>query len=63
MDVDTTMDKLTRIRTPRRFCKIDQINYENSTQQNIALHSVFTHMSELNLNDQDVFPQACIDLF
>jgi len=27
------------------------MNYENSTQQNIALHSVFTEMSELNLND------------
>jgi len=49
MCVDTTTDKLTRIRTPRRFCKIDQLNYENSTQQNKALHSVFTHISELNL--------------
>jgi len=26
-------DKLTTIRTPRRFCKIDQMNYENSPQQ------------------------------
>jgi len=51
MHVDTTTDKLTRIRTPRRFCKIGQMNYENSTQQNIALHSVFTQMSEVNLND------------
>ena len=25
--------QLTRIRTPRRFCKIDQMNYENSPQQ------------------------------
>ena len=31
--VDTTTDKLTTIRTSRRFCKIDQINYENSSQQ------------------------------
>jgi len=49
MYVGTTTDKLTRMRTPRRFCKIDQMNYENSTQQNIALHSEFTQMSELNL--------------
>jgi len=27
------------------------------------LHSVFTQMSEINLKDKDVFPQACIDLF
>ena len=26
-------DTLTTIRTPRRFCKIDQMNYENSPQQ------------------------------
>jgi len=51
MYVDTTTDKLIRIRTPRRFCKIDQMNYENSTQLNIDLHSAFTQMSELNLND------------
>jgi len=51
MYVDTSTDKLTRIKTPRRFCKIDQMNYENSIQQNIALHSIFTQMSELNLND------------
>jgi len=25
--------QLTRIRTPRKFCKIDQMNYENSPQQ------------------------------
>jgi len=31
--VDTTTDKLIRIRTPRMFCKIDQFNYENSAQQ------------------------------
>jgi len=42
-----TKDKLTRIITPRRFCKIYQMNYENSTQQNMALHSVFAQMSEL----------------
>jgi len=30
---------------------------------NIALHSAFTQMSELNLNDYDVFQQACIDEF
>jgi len=58
--VDTTADKFTTIRTPRRFCKIDMTNYENSPQH-IDLHSVFTQMSELNrLN---VFPQACIDVF
>jgi len=27
------------------------------------LHSVFTQISELNLKDKDVFPQACIDVF
>ena len=30
---------------------------------NIALHSVFTQMSELNLNEKDVLPQACKDVF
>jgi len=27
------------------------MNYENSPAANIALHSAFTQMSELNLND------------
>jgi len=31
--VDTTTDKLTKIRTPRRFCKTDQMNCENLPQQ------------------------------
>jgi len=30
---------------------------------NIALHLVLTKMSKLNLNDKDVFPQICIDVF
>ena len=29
----------------------------------IALHLVLTEKSELNLNDKDVFPQMCIDVF
>ena len=29
---------------------------------NIALHFVLTKKSELNLNDKDVFPQACKDV-
>jgi len=29
---DTTADKLTRLIIPRRFCKIDQMNYENTRQ-------------------------------
>jgi len=33
MYVDTTTDKLTIIRTSRRFCKIDQMHYENSPQK------------------------------
>jgi len=51
--------QLTRIRTPRRFCEIDQINYENAPQQ-IWL---CTQMSELSVNDWDVFPEACIKIF
>jgi len=30
---------------------------------NIVLHSVLTQKSEINLNDLDVFPQTCIDIF
>jgi len=30
---------------------------------NIALHVVLTKKSEPNLNDKDVFPQVCIDVF
>jgi len=30
--VETTTDKLTRLKTPRRFCKNDQMNYENLPQ-------------------------------
>jgi len=30
---------------------------------NIALHSVFTQMSELSLNNLRRIPQACIDIF
>jgi len=33
------------------------------TTANIGLNSVFTQLSELNLNDYDVFQQVCIDLF
>jgi len=29
----------------------------------MALHVVLTKKSELNLNDRDVFPQVCIDVF
>jgi len=29
---------------------------------NIALHLVLTKKSELNLNDKDVLPQACIEV-
>jgi len=29
----------------------------------MAFHSVFSQMSELNFNDQDVFPQACTYAF
>ena len=30
---------------------------------NRALHLVLTKKSELNLNDKDVFPQVCVDVF
>jgi len=30
---------------------------------NIALHLVLTKKSELNLNDKDVIPQVCINVF
>jgi len=30
---------------------------------NITLHLVLTKKSELNLNNKDVFPQVCIDVF
>jgi len=35
--------------------------YETSPQTTVALHSVLTQKSEINLND--VFPQTCIDAF
>jgi len=30
---------------------------------NITLHLMLTKKSELSLNDKDVFPQVCIDVF
>jgi len=32
-------------------------------KENIDLHSVLIKKSEANLNDKDVFPQVCIDVF
>jgi len=56
--VDKTIGQLTKVRTPRRLKKTEQLNYENSWQQIITSHLVLTKKSELNLNDKDVFPQA-----
>jgi len=34
-----------------------------SPQENVDLQSVLTQKSEINLNDEDVFPQTCMDVF
>ena len=41
--------------------KIEQMNCEVATA-NAALHSVLTQKSEINLDDEGVFPQARVDI-
>jgi len=57
---------LTRLRTNLLKLK-HHVGFAKLTRKlvtaNIALHSVFTQILELNLNNQDIFTQACINVF
>jgi len=56
----TTIGQLTKVGTPCRLKKFPDELWKLSTVIT-ALH-LLTQESELKLNDEDVFPQACIDI-
>ena len=59
--VDATMDNLPELEHHQGFTNSPRKLWKLATT-NTALHSLFTHISEPNLNHH-IFPQACIDVF
>ena len=60
--VDKT-DNLLKLEHHAGFIKNWADELRKLAAANITLPLVLTKKSELNLNDKDVFPQVCIDVF
>jgi len=57
------LDNLLKLEHDAGFKKTEPFRLRKLAVANMALHLVLTTKSELNLNDKDVFPKVCIDVF
>ena len=60
---DTTTDNLLELEQRTQASQIWAVELRKLATANKALHSVFTQMSEVNLNYYDVITLACLDVF